>query len=290
MEQKIQDFLAFLTKVKGVAENTVLSYRRDLYQMNDFFKQNGIDMADKITSTNVNSYVLHMEKNGKSPSSVSRNISCMRSFFRYLINRGEISKDPTELVSMPKYERKQPEIVSLNTMESLLKAPSDNTAKGIRDKAMLQLLYVTGMRVSELINLKLEDVNLEMKYVILKNSKKNRVVPFDTRSKNILKKYLSDSREELASKECSIFFVNCSGKEMTRQGFWKIIKGYAKELGINEDISPHTFRHSFGVHLLENGANIRDIQKIMGHVDISSTNVYAKITEEKLKNIHNRII
>lgn len=288
MEQKIEDFLVFLINVKGIAENTEISYRRDLNNMLHFFEKSDISSVKNITFTNINSYILYMEKQGKSPSSVSRNISCMRSFFRYLLNKGEIQTDPTMLVTMPKVEKKQPEVVSANTMEMLIKAPSTKDAKGIRDKAMIQLLYATGMRVSEIIRLSLEDLNMDMRYIILKNNKKDRIVSFDTKTKNILKKYLSESRNILADEKIENLFVNCNGKEMTRQGFWKIIKGYAKEIGIPKDISPHTLRHSFGAHLMENGADIKTVSEAMGHSDISYTNIYAKMTEDKLREIYNK--
>lgn len=288
MKQKIEDFLVFLINIKGIAENTEISYRRDLNNMIHFFENSDINSVKNITFTNINSYILYMEKQGKSPSSVSRNISCMRSFFRYLLNKGEIQTDPTMMVTMPKVEKKQPEVVSANTMEMLIKAPSAKDAKGIRDKAMIQLLYATGMRVSELIRLSLEDLNMDMRYVTLHNSKKVRIVSFDTKTKNILKKYLSESRNILADDKIENLFVNCNGKEMTRQGFWKIIKGYAKEIGITEDISPHTLRHSFGAHLMENGADIKKVSEAMGHSDISYTNIYAKMTEDKLREMYNK--
>lgn len=288
MEQKIEDFLVFLINIKGISENTEISYRRDLNNMIHFFENSDINSVKNITVTNINSYILYMEKQGKSPSSVSRNISCMRSFFRYLLNKGEIQTDPTMMVTMPKVEKKQPEVVSANTMEMLIKAPSAKDAKGIRDKAMIQLLYATGMRVSELIRLSLEDLNMDMRYVTLHNSKKVRIVSFDTKTKNILKKYLSESRNILADDKIENLFVNCNGKEMTRQGFWKIIKGYAKEIGIAEDISPHTLRHSFGAHLMENGADIKKVSEAMGHSDISYTNIYAKMTEDKLREMYNK--
>ncbi|MDE6209695.1 MAG: tyrosine recombinase [Lachnospiraceae bacterium] len=288
MKQKIEDFLVFLINIKGIAKNTEISYRRDLNNMIHFFENSDINSVKNITFTNINSYILYMEKQGKSPSSVSRNISCMRSFFRYLLNKGEIQTDPTMMVTMPKVEKKQPEVVSANTMEMLIKAPSAKDAKGIRDKAMIQLLYATGMRVSELIRLSLEDLNMDMRYVTLHNSKKVRIVSFDTKTKNILKKYLSESRNILADDKIENLFVNCNGKEMTRQGFWKIIKGYAKEIGITEDISPHTLRHSFGAHLMENGADIKKVSEAMGHSDISYTNIYAKMTEDKLREMYNK--
>ena len=288
MKQKIEDFLVFLINIKGIAENTEISYRRDLNNMIHFFENSDINSVKNITFTNINSYILYMEKQGKSPSSVSRNISCMRSFFRYLLNKGEIQTDPTMMVTMPKVEKKQPEVVSANTMEMLIKAPSAKDAKGIRDKAMIQLLYATGMRVSELIRLSLEDLNMDMRYVTLHNSKKVRIVSFDTKTKNILKKYLSESRNILADDKIENLFVNCNGKEMTRQGFWKIIKGYAKEIGITEDISPHTLRHSFCAHLMENGADIKKVSEAMGHSDISYTNIYAKMTEDKLREMYNK--
>ncbi len=245
MEQKIEDFLAFLQDFKSITKNTKESYRRDLNNMVTFFRKSGIDSLDKVTLTNVNSYILYLEKEGKSPSSVSRNISSMRTFFRYLLNEGVITKDPTMLVTMPKIEKKKAKRVSEDNIQRLILTPPQNEPKGIRDKAMIQLIYATGIRVSELVTLSTDDINLEMRYIILKNSKKVRVVSFDTKTRNIIKKYLEDSRKHFVfaeGKDSNILFLNCNGKEMSRQGFWKIIKGYAKEAGIEGEISPHTLR------------------------------------------------
>lgn len=245
MEQKIEDFLVFLQELKSITKNTKESYRRDLSNMITFFRESEIDSLDKVTLTNINSYILHMEKEGKSPSSVSRNISSMRSFFRYLLNEGVISKDPTILVAMPKIEKKKVKKASEDNIQKLIAAIPQNEPKGIRDKAMISLINNTGIRVSELVMLSTEDINLEMRYIILKNSKKVRVVSFDTKTRNILKKYLDTGREHFIYDDCNdnnILFLNCNGKEMSRQGFWKIIKGYAKQVGIEEEISPHTLR------------------------------------------------
>ena len=287
MQRKIQEFITYLSNTKGASKNTLSSYTHDLNSMINFFEKQSITDVKKITSTNVNSYVLFLEKQGKSPSSISRNISSMRSFFRYLQNRGEMSCEPTENVVLPKMEKKQPEIASVSTIERLLKAPDIREPKGIRDKAMLDLLYATGMRVSEIITIMPSDVNLKLKYVVLTGNKKNRVVPFGTKTKNSLNKYITEAREAFTSDNDIPLFVNCFGKPMSRQGFWKIIKEYADKAGIEEEISPHTFRHSFGAHLVENGADLRAVQQMMGHIDISSTQVYADMAEKRLRSIYN---
>lgn len=288
MEEKIQEFLGYMVKVKGVSNNTVSSYRRDLVYMSKFFEQQGILEVSKISSTNVNSYILFLEKEGKSPASISRNISSMKTFYRYLINRGEITSEPTENVCVPKVEKKVPGAISVDIIEKLVKSPVGNDPKALRDKAMLELLYATGMRVTELISLKVEDINFDMRFVVLHNTKKDRIIPFSTKTKNTLVKYITNGRDKLADANTKELFVNCFGKSMSRQGFWKIIKDYAEMAGVNDKISPHTFRHSFGAHLVQNGADLRAVQEMMGHVDMSSTNVYLQLAEKRLRDVYDK--
>lgn len=242
MEQRIEDFITFLREFKSITKNTEESYRRDLKSMVLYLKDIGIDSLDKVTFTNINSYILYMERTGKSASSVSRNISSMRTYFRYLLNEGIVSKDPTMLVTMPKIERKKQEKLSEEKVQKIISVTAEDEPKGIRDKAMIQLMYSTGIRVSELIALSMEDINLEMRYIILKNSKKVRIVSFDEKTGNIIKLYLNEGRNKFLSEDTDVLFLNCNGKEMSRQGFWKIVKGYAKRAGIEGKASTHALR------------------------------------------------
>ncbi len=288
MEQKIQEFLDFLVDVKKVSDNTVTSYKHDLSRMWEFFSTQGITGVDKVSTTNINSYILFLEKQGKSPASISRNVSSMRTYFHYLHNRGEVATEPTESVKTPKVEKKRPDIATTATITKLLKAPQGDSLKSVRDRAMLELLYATGVRVSEMVNLTVNDVNIQMCYIVCKTTKKDRIVPFGHKAKTALIKYLTEARPSLLHEENTYLFVNCFGKPMSRQGFWKIVKEYAKEVGIEDEISPHTFRHSFGAHLVENGADIKAVQEMMGHMDISSTQIYADLSGNKLREVYDR--
>lgn len=277
MEQMISDFLIYIKNNKNVSENTIMSYKRDLNMLMTFFKTNGINEWSKITSTNINSYILYLEKQGKSAATIARNISAINSFFKFLLIKGVVNVDVTNLVKAPKIEKKLPEILSIDEVERLLAQPDTKSIKGIRDKALLELMYATGIRVSELINLKIEDVNLQLGYIVCKNDKKNRVIPFGNKVKVSLSKYMYDSRKDEETEKVEWLFLNYTGKQMSRQGVWKIIKAYADKAGIEKEITPHTLRHSFASHILKSGKNIKEVQEIMGHTDIMSTSIYSNI-------------
>lgn len=277
MEQMISDFLIYIKNNKNVSENTIMSYKRDLNMLMTFFKTNGINEWSKITSTNINSYILYLEKQGKSAATIARNISAINSFFKFLLIKGVVNVDVTNLVKAPKIEKKLPEILSIDEVERLLAQPDTKSIKGIRDKALLELMYATGIRVSELINLKIEDVNLQLGYIVCKNDKKNRVIPFGNKVKVSLSKYMYDSRKDEETEKVEWLFLNYTGKQMSRQGVWKIIKAYADKAGIEKEITPHTLRHSFASHILKSGKNIKEVQEIMGHTDIVSTSIYSNI-------------
>lgn len=276
MKAKVEEYIDYLYNVKKSTKNTVDSYRRDLDKMTDFFISNNVTAIDRITATNINSYILYLEKNGKSSATIIRNISSMKTFFHFMLSRGYIKSEPTEFINPPKAEKKQIGINSSETINCLLQQPKTNTPMGKRDKAMLETLYATGMRVSELIDIKTTDLNLNMGYIVCNNGKKERIIPFGAKTKKILEKYLDSGREFLAKSECDNLFVNCHGSKLSRQGFWKILKDYAESAGIKEDITPHSLRHSFGAHLIANGADIRSVQELMGHSDIASTQMYLK--------------
>ena len=270
VEDQIQAFIDYLHNVKHTSENTELSYHRDLNKVKPYLEEQGFTDIKKVTSTTLNSYVLYMEKNKFSAATISRNIASLKAFYHYLYREGMVSEDAAEQLRAPKIEQ-----------------PAGDTPKEIRDKAMLELLYATGIRVTELITLKTADVNLQMGFIICKDSNKERVIPFGNAAKSALIRYLEGTRAAMISDPDSEYlFANCSGQPMSRQGFWKLIKYYAKKAGIVEDITPHTLRHSFAAHLVENGADLRSVQEMLGHSDISTTQIYAQMNHSRIKEVY----
>jgi len=289
MEREIDAFIAYLHNVKKMSLNTELSYRRDLVKFINYLSGQGITEFKSITATNLNSYILYLENNNFSAATVSRSIACIKTFYHYLFKEGKVDKDVSDTLKAPKVEKKVPQIMTPKEVVRLLDGPKGDSPKDIRDKAMLELLYATGIRVTELITLKLEDVNLQMSYIICRDSNKERVIPFGHEAKNALMKYLNDTRETMVvDKSSDVLFVNCSGEPMSRQGFWKLIKYYAKKAGIEADITPHTLRHSFAAHLVENGADLRSVQEMLGHSDISTTQVYANMNHSRIREVYNK--
>lgn len=287
MERAVNEFASYLRNDKHSSENTVLSYMRDLRGFSEFMHICGVNDAVKVNYTNVMSYIYELQNNKKAGATVSRNIASIRAFYNFLIRQGEISDNPAAHLVLPKIEKKMPGILSLDKVEQLLEQPRGIEPKEIRDKAMLELLYATGIRVSELVTLKTADVNLPLEYIRCGLQKKNRIIPIGSQAKAALKKYMEKGRCKLIeSQEEQMLFVNCNGKPMTRQGFWKIIKCYTKRAGIEEEITPHMLRHSFAAHLIENGADLKSVQQMLGHSDISSTQVYVKLTNQKLKSVY----
>ena len=282
METEINAFIIYLHNIKKTSENTEVSYRRDLMKAQAFFREQGIEDVRKITSTNLNSYVLYLEKNKFSAATISRSIASLKAFYHYMYREGMVSEDASEILHAPRIEKKIPEVLSMEEVVKLLEQPCGGTSKEIRDKAMLELLYATGIRVTELITLKLPDINLQLGYLVCRDSGKERIIPFGNEAKTALGRYLEGTRGDMISDQDSEYlFTNCSGKPMSRQGFWKLIKHYAKKAGITADITPHTLRHSFAAHLVENGADLRCVQEMMGHSDISTTQVYANMGRDR---------
>ncbi|MDO4343678.1 MAG: site-specific tyrosine recombinase XerD [Eubacteriales bacterium] len=287
LQQNISQFVIYLEQEKNASNSTVMSYQRDLKKLFQFLGKRGVEDIQGITATNLNSYILQMEKEGFSTSSVSRSIASIRAFCHYLTKTRKTQEDPSEMLKAPHVEKKPPEILTLGEVVLLLDQPDTTTPKGIRDKAMLELLYATGMRVSELISVKLSEVNLQMSYVMCRDGEKERVIPFGKEASKALKQYLGESREILLKgRESEYLFTNCSGKCMSRQGFWKLIKQYAAKAGITKDITPHTLRHSFGAHLVQNGADLRVVQEMMGHADISTTQIYMEMNVRRVREIY----
>ncbi len=287
MENTIQEFIDYLHNEKKTSYNTEISYQRDLKKLEEFLTDQGIADVSQINDTLLNSYILYLEREHFAASSISRSVASLRAFFRYLVKNGRIPNDPSEELKPPRVEKKTPEILSVEDVDLLLKQPDDHTPKGIRDRAMLELLYATGMRVSELIHLKTEDVNLQLGYVTCHESSKERIIPFGSVCRKALQHYLVDARGKfVGDKEVDVLFTNCSGKAMSRQGFWKVLKVYAQSAGITGDITPHTLRHSFAAHLLQNGADIKSVQEMLGHSDISSTQMYLNLSANRMRDVY----
>ncbi len=288
MEKRINDFLEFLKNDKKLSENTLQSYRRDIVQYEEYVYKKRIDFLN-TESEEINAYLKFLQKNNKKSSTISRSLASIRSFYQYLLRIKVITKDPTEGIQSPKIEKKAPSVLSSQEVELLLEQPSTEDLKGMRDKAMLEFAYATGMRVTEIISLDLDSVNLEQGYVVCKNGSKQRNIPLGTMSLKALKDYIENARP-IIIKDDSVkaLFVNINGKRLTRQGFWKIVKYYKEQAHISKEITPHVLRHSFATHLLQNGADLKAIQTMLGHSDISSTQVYMQFQDESIKNIYRK--
>ncbi len=289
MEALVQKFINFLERDKRLSLNTLQSYRRDIEQYITYLEGINLHNISNTNKTTVIAYLLHLQKKGRATSTISRNLASIRSFYQYAAKNKILDLDPTAELESPKVEKKLPQILSTQEVELLLEQPKCVDLKGYRDKAMLELLYATGIRVSELISLNLSDVNAEMGFIKCNKGTRERMIPIGSIAVNALQEYLTKSRPLLIQKsDEKALFVNINGKRLTRQGFWKIIKQYKNQAKINKDITPHTLRHSFAAHLLENGADLRSIQEMLGHSDISSTQIYAQIAKNKIKEIYKK--
>lgn len=288
MQETIQSFTDYLQTEKKASKNTEVSYQRDLRKLAVFLKEHGIEKPEQMNATVLNSYLLYLEREHFSPATISRSIAAIHMFCQYACQEGKMVSDPSKALQPPRVERKMPEILSIAEVDLLLRQPKTDTPKGIRDKAMLEMLYATGIRVSELIHLKTQDVNLMMGYITCRDEKE-RIVPFGEPAKKALEQYLGSARAALMhGREDDVLFVNCSGGPMSRQGFWKILKSYAKSAGITADITPHTLRHSFATHLLQNGADLKSVQEMMGHADISTTQMYLHLGVNKIRDVYRK--
>lgn len=280
MRGEVDRFEQYLREVKQASENTVQSYRRDLMQMITYLEEKEIREAAKVTKTSLHGYILHMEEQGKAATTISRMMAAMKAFFNYECMQACIRRNPAESLHAPKVEKKAPVVLSVDQVSALLAQPSGHTPKEIRDKAMLALLYATGIRVSELIGIQMEDINMNIGFLVCRDGERERTIPFGRSAKAALEEYLEHARNELLrGKGSDYFFVNCTGGAMSRQGFWKIIKYYGEKAGIEEDITPHTLRHSFAAHLIARGADMRAVQTILGHSDMATTQMYAAYRE-----------
>ena len=278
----------FLTEEKKASPNTLSSYLRDVRQYLDWLGEEGISPTQAVHA-DVEAYTRSMTARGKSAATVTRSQASLKSFYSWMMEIGQISENPARGLSQTKVERKLPHILTSREVEFFLEQPDPTDAKGCRDKAMLELLYATGIRVSELIGLNLDNINLSAGFIRCANRGKERIIPLYQAAVRALQNYLDRVRPQMVEHpDEKALFVNMSGERMSRQGFWKIIKHYQEKAGIQKDITPHTLRHSFAAHLLENGADLHSIQEMLGHADISSTQIYTQVVSQKLKDVYNK--
>lgn len=288
MDRLIERFIHYLAVERGLANNTLESYRRDLTHFMKFLKQNNsLDMNQTRRATII-SFLAELQRKGKATSTISRNLASIRAFFGFLLRDGLIDGDPTLNLESPKMEKRLPKVLSIEQVEALLMSPDVSRVSGLRDKAMLELLYATGIRVSELVSLNVDDVNLNMGFVkCMGKGNKERIIPLGSLAEKYVNQYLDRARNKLLrDRKEPALFLNHHGRRLSRQGFWKIIKKYAQLASIEKEITPHTLRHSFATHLLENGADLRSVQEMLGHADISTTQIYTHITKTRLKEVY----
>jgi integrase/recombinase XerD len=290
MNQLLDQFLHYLVVEKGLSKNTIEAYSHGLNRFLDHLRKKGIREWAKVSKFEVRAFLLFLKRQGLSTKTVVRNLVAIRTFFRFLIQEGFLELNPVEELESPKVAKTLPKILSLKEVEQLLEQPNPQTPLGTRDRAMLELLYATGMRVSELTQLPTHQINLEGGYVLVYGKgSKERIVPLGKEAMKWVDLYLKTAREKLAKgRESPTLFINRSGKGMSRQQFWKNLKAYGQRAGIRKRITPHLLRHSFASHLLERGADLRSVQMMLGHVDISTTQIYTHVTGERLKKVHQR--
>jgi len=289
MLNEYQDkFISYLDTEKHLTVNTLASYRRDIDQYIAYLSEHNMADVLSVNKTAVLTYLLYLQKQGRATATISRSLASIRSFYGYLCRIGKCENDPTLGLDSPKVDKKVPHILSTQEVELLLEQPQCVDLKGYRDKAMLEMLYATGIRVSELIGLNIDDVNAAMGFVRC-NSGRERVIPMGSIAIKAISEYIERARPMmLKNAEEKALYVNCNGNRLTRQGFWKIIKTYKTQSGITAELTPHTLRHSFAAHLLANGADLKSIQEMLGHSDISSTQIYAQLMKNKIREVYEK--
>jgi integrase/recombinase XerD len=290
MHQSLDRFLNYLIVEKGLSKNTIEAYSHGLNRFLNYLRGKGMEEVREISKLDIREFLLFLKKKGLSSKTLARNLVSIRVFLRFLTEESILSANPAEEIESPKTAKTLPEILSLEEVETLLEQPDTQIPQGMRDRAMLEMLYATGMRVSELTQLQVNHVHLEAGYVLVYGKgSKERIVPIGNEAMKWARRYMGETRERLLKKRESPFlFLNRSGKPMSRQYFWKSIKAYGRRAGIRKRIAPHLIRHSFASHLLERGADLRSVQLMLGHVDISTTQIYTHVTGERLKKIHQR--
>jgi integrase/recombinase XerD len=291
MLQDLQSFIQYLSVERGLALNTLESYERDLTQYIEQIRKQGIHSLKDSTKQQITGYISLLKKQGKAPATVSRSMVSIRAFYQFLVRERILDKDPSMNMETPKLEKRLPKVMSMNEVELLLDAPEISTPNGMRDKAMLEVLYATGIRVSELTSLNLSDIHLGLGYIrCIGKGSKERIIPLGRIAAQSLDQFIQTMRHKLLKpgKQEEALFLSHLGTRMTRQGFWKIIKKYGAIVTSHKEITPHTLRHSFATHLLENGADLRAVQEMLGHADISTTQIYTHVTKRRMKEVYNR--
>ncbi len=284
----IRAYENYLTKVKQASGNTVASYMRDIRQFDQWLRTQGLEVVE-AAQLNISDYLGHLESDGRSAATVSRSLASLKNFYSYVVSSGFMEQTPVVDIHVERGEKKLPQILTGREIELLLAQPNCIDAKGFRDKAMLEVMYATGVRVTELIDLDADDVNLEAGIIKCAGAKKSRIIPLYPAALKALTVYMTDIRGAmLADPQEKALFVNVGGERMSRQGFWKILKHYQTTAHIEKEITPHTLRHSFAVHLLENGADLGSLQELMGHSDISSTQMYTHMVNQKLRSVYEK--
>ncbi|WP_078380102.1 site-specific tyrosine recombinase XerD [Sutcliffiella halmapala] len=291
MQDQLKDFIHFLVVEKGLAENTIVSYERDLKAYIQYInKVEELTSFNEVTRATILQFLKFLHEKGKSSKTIARHIASIRSLHQFLLREKVTTQDPTVHIDSPKPQQKLPQVLSVEEVQALLDSPDTSKTFGARDKAMLELLYATGIRVSELISLNLSDVHLTMGFVrCIGKGNKERIIPLGKMAQEAIHTYIEENRNKLKKKKITdAFFLNHHGNRLTRQGFWKILKKLSKEAGIEKDLTPHTLRHSFATHLLENGADLRAVQEMLGHADISTTQIYTHVTKTRLKDVYSK--
>jgi integrase/recombinase XerD len=290
MDEQLKDFMDYLIVEKGSAKNTIMAYERDLKSyLHYLINVESVHSLNDVQRVHIVHFLRFLKEQGKSSKTLARHIASVRAFHQFLLRAKATDQDPSVQIETPRLERSLPNVLSLQEVEILLDTPNTQDHFGIRDKAMLELLYATGIRVSELIGLEIDNIQLTMGFVRC-NGNKERIIPIGRAAADAIKHYLEDGRPRFTSakQQDHALFLNHQGKQLTRQGFWKILKKLAREAGIDKELTPHTLRHSFATHLLENGADLRAVQEMLGHADISTTQIYTHVSKTKLKDVYSK--
>lgn len=283
MREALDSFMVYLADEKNMSENTRMSYKRDLVKLEAYCSQLAIHKADQVSTANLKSYLAYMDAGEFKAATISRSVASIRAFFRYLCDENMLESDPSEGLQAPKIEKHVPEVLTQDEVKRLLEQPGKADPKGVRDTAMLELLYATGMRVSELIGLRMSDLDMIRGLITCSG----RTIPFGIKAKDALEEYLDKARDAmLKGNQTDILFPSCLGEPMSRQGFWKLIKAYGKKAGIEMEITPHTLRHSFAAHLMANGADVHSVSTMLGHSDVYTTQVYAQIGKNEMRKVY----
>lgn len=287
MMKYVEQFLVHIDRERHLSENTIDSYKRDLVKWVNYLSAKGIHDLLKVTDTDVITFTIHLKQKGRASSTISRQLASLHTFYTFLQQEEIISKNPVNNIERPRKEEKTIQILTINEIENLLNQPDDSNL-GMRDSAMLEVLYATGIRVSELITLTLSDINLEMGYIKCSSAKKKRIIPIGKVAKRALQQYIENGRAALIRENEDILFLNYAGRPISRQGFWKVVKRYVKDANIDKAVTPHTLRHSFAMHLIQNGADLYAVQEMLGHADIKSTQKYIEMSRHDIRDIYKK--